>query len=511
MSNASRDAHVMLHSTMAFIILFCLTTSCYGSGHTAAVQAAWLLRSSVSSRQESEAVVPALPLPPSPPQSPSPSPRSRTLQQHWSMLERDIVQTAEQLRDIVAAHAGSGQAVSLRITAEAPLMLGGLPFNVSGCNISIQSEADVSTIDGENRSRIFVVGANGALELNRITLQNGRDVGTQHSAGAIYCYEGSAVLRSSTVTGCTAFANTDAVGGIFVRRGSIVLSGSSILSCSATAQSRVGGGLSVYYARVTLTDSQIVNCSARSRFLQNGNVVEAGGGIFVNTGGVAMLHSSLVADCDASIDQDAAGGLYINGIVNVVACMISKCHASTPHMGSQHMPYTFGAAGGFFVHVGSLVVNNSQLVGCTASQAMYLASGGLTVVGGDVVVSQVSIVSCAASVAKQSAAGGAAIQGGSVRFDNSSTIINCTANALEEHAAGGIFLSGGATTLRVLTIAGCSAIAPKSYSLALYLADEGTSAKLAQPRCSFSFRKTTVPLLSWLQTPHQSSKFALFM
>ena len=162
-------------------------------------------------------------------------------------------------------------------------LIGGRTFRLGGEQLvvaagrSVRIESDGAILDGEERSRIFVV--HGTLELTGVHLINGLvdEVDDPSipviAGGAMYVHpEGNATLvqttiRDSKVIGSSGMSG--AGGGAIANFGILWLDGCNISRCSAiytgTAQGVTGGGVwtwSVdnFHANTTLVNTSVSGC-----------------------------------------------------------------------------------------------------------------------------------------------------------------------------------------------------------------------------------------------------------
>ena len=135
------------------------------------------------------------------------------------------VDSTAALRGILdAARPGSG--LSLRL-APSTFLLGGLPLNVTGFNLTIAGDAATTILDGEGLSRLVSVSSGGWLKLSNLTLTGGN---TSYYGGAVFASgSGTGVqLSDDRVSHC----NASYGGGLAITTGAtLLLTGCTVHSC----------------------------------------------------------------------------------------------------------------------------------------------------------------------------------------------------------------------------------------------------------------------------------------
>jgi len=166
--------------------------------------------------------------------------------------------------------------------------------NITGPDLTIEGpEGSGLTVSANNSSRVFLVGSDADVAIDRLTITGGRAEGStpdniQSQGGGILSF-GNLTFTNSTVSGNTA---TNASGGIYNVFGALTITNSTV---SANTSSNKGGGI-LSYGTLMLTHSTVsANTST------NGS----GGGIY--NAGTARLTNTIVARNRATADPDVGG------------------------------------------------------------------------------------------------------------------------------------------------------------------------------------------------------------
>ncbi|MFN8455568.1 MAG: choice-of-anchor Q domain-containing protein [Anaerolineae bacterium] len=315
----------------------------------------------------------------------------------------------------------------------------GLPVITS--NITINgNNATFTRASNAPNFRLMYIASSGSLQLNNLTLSNGR----VSPGGGLYNAGGTLTLNSSTVAGNLAFGTIQGVtgfaGGIF-NSGTLTLNGSTVSGNTATggieANTGSTGGIG-NSGTATLNDSivsgnaagdtggilnsgtltlnnSIVSGNTAPMFkgggisntgtlsllnstVSNNFAMESGGGIY-NTGPVVTISNGIISSNTA---RDG-GGIWNNGGINLIDTTINNNNAT--------------GAGGGIRNAGILTINHSTL------------SGNISTGGG----------------------GGLYNDGGTI------TLNNCTVADNTAHFGGGLWVGAGQMTLTFCTISGNSA------------------------------------------------------
>ena len=172
-------------------------------------------------------------------------------------------------------------------------------------------------IDAQQNSRVIRFSvAVGNLNLDSLTIKNGRTTATNEGGGGIrfdsgdtltltgstvteshtterfsegggiYSRSGNVMLTNSTVSGSSTLNNQTSGGGIFAQSGDVTLTNSTLSGNSTSGYSSHGGGIHAKSGNVAVTSSTI-----------NGNRTSGngakGGGIFAESGNVMLTNSTV--------------------------------------------------------------------------------------------------------------------------------------------------------------------------------------------------------------------------
>lgn len=207
--------------------------------------------------------------------------------------------------------------------------------------MTIQGAGSSSTIiDGGRNDRVAIVGGNGIVEIQNVTIQNGqwKNLGyfgnaggaiinqgsltlsqsvlsgniSPGAAGAIYNV-GTLVIESSTLIGNTAsgdggaIVNDESLGNV---PGTIAISNSTLSDNSSSSN---GGAISMFVGPLTITESTL-----------SGNTANTGGAIFVDDGSVVATNTTIAGNQafqGGGIDNPS-GTVSLNGVT--IAQNVSK-------------------------------------------------------------------------------------------------------------------------------------------------------------------------------------------
>ncbi len=207
--------------------------------------------------------------------------------------------------------------------------------------MTIQGAGASSTIiDAGRNDRAGIVGGNGIVEIQNVTIQNGqwKGLGYFGNAGGALINQGSLTLSQSVLSGnispgaggaiynvgtlviesCTLIGNTaSGDGGAVVNDdslgnvpGTIAISNSTVSDNSSTSN---GGAISMFVGPLTITESTL-----------NGNTANTGGAIFVDDGSVVATNTTIArnqAFQGGGIDNPS-GSVSLNGVT--IAQNVSK-------------------------------------------------------------------------------------------------------------------------------------------------------------------------------------------
>lgn len=367
--------------------------------------------------------------------------------------------------DTLVTHAGSTQ---LGYITKSLTLIGG--YSSSFTEPPLPSVYP-SILDAGNGGRVLYISGNVTVNVQNLTLQNGR-VGSG-SGGALYATgspivtlsdstlsdnsaaNGGALYQSGgelTLSGLTASDNsaTGNGGALYLNGSSATLSDLSLTNNSASGN---GGGLYASSTSLTLNDGTLSGHSAASGgvfYLSGGDAtlgpLTASGNSASSTGGVlyASNNSLNLANSTLSTNTAGSGGaLYLNGGSATLSDLTLSSNSAT----SGGALYSNGSSLSFSTLVASL---NSASSG--AGGALYLSGGSATING--------------ATFTSNSATG----DGGALYASNSPLSLDSgtlSANESSGGAGGALYLSGGSLTLSGSTLSGNQA---DSHGGALYAA-----------------------------------------
>jgi hypothetical protein len=241
----------------------------------------------------------------------------------------------------------------------------GLPFIAANDNLTIIGNGDVvqrSMASGTPFFNLIDVASGGSLTLQNLTLQGGASVGNL-GGGAIQNYLGTLTLSGVTVQNNQAFSPSGGGfaegGGIFSYGGSLTMQNCTVRNNQAIGRDGLagqggedarGGGIYLVGGTASLSNVTLSSNTARGgnggpAATGNGGKPESGkgsvgqhagpgnggnglgGGMFVASGTVTLLNTSMSANtatgglsggAQASNGQGEAGGLYIDPLASVM-------------------------------------------------------------------------------------------------------------------------------------------------------------------------------------------------
>jgi hypothetical protein len=191
----------------------------------------------------------------------------------------------------------------------------GLPEIASAITVEGAGYTISRTVDAPE-FRFFLVGSNGALILNELTLRNGGGTDFDEYGGVLYLYEGSVILNDSAIiNNSTAYY----AGALYNEYGTLTLNNSTI---SDNISEYYGGAIYNYGGALTLNSSTISgNISEyyggaiyseygeltvdRSTF-SNNSTAYYGGAIYNYDGPLTLTNSTL----SGNFAQDYGGAIY---------------------------------------------------------------------------------------------------------------------------------------------------------------------------------------------------------
>ncbi|MBP7691797.1 MAG: right-handed parallel beta-helix repeat-containing protein [Anaerolineales bacterium] len=201
--------------------------------------------------------------------------------------------------------------------------------------------------------RLFLIAAGGHLNLDGVTLKNGRLPNDEAGQGALGNYNGGAIYNAGTVwLDNSTVANNTAIfgGGIVNQSGTLTVTHSTFLN---NAIPRDGAGINSF-GTLAVSDSTF-----------SGNVAQGLAGGIIIPGGTATIANTTFSGNSAYQLAGGAGLLVVNATVTITGCTFSTNFAQ-------------GAGGGLFVGGSTTiaVVDNSTFANNTAGIGGGIWSGG---------------------------------------------------------------------------------------------------------------------------------------
>ena len=240
------------------------------------------------------------------------------------------------LRAAIGA-SGDGDTVDLSVLQCSVVTLTSGAIAVKQANLQLVGPgAGALAIDGTASDRVFIHYGSGVLELDGLTIRNGRNrtTGFHVAGGGCIASAGGVSLQHSVVTGCYAGGEGAYGGAIFA--GTLAMNASVISDSTAygvlpdTGTAAFGGGAFVY--ALEMLDSNISGNQAmhkldppRTSYDIGGGVVTVQGGhverstvarntTYGRAGGIASFAALSVIDSTVSgnlAESDGAGGLFV--------------------------------------------------------------------------------------------------------------------------------------------------------------------------------------------------------
>ncbi len=322
-----------------------------------------------------------------------------------------------------------------------------------GHNLTIKNNAGgVSTINGQNQTRVFEISGQGTTVTMtglKITGGNGNDAG---EGGGILVDPGDALkLNQVTVTGNSADTpGGSSEGGGIANSGALTLNGCVISLNTVTGAGSVGLGGGVYQGQSASPLTVIA-----TRFIQNtargggGGSTGAGGGLYVDANSAAVsvngsTFSGNGAVGGASGGMAEGGGFYdVSGGLTTVTDSTFGGNTATGGAGGG------GALGGGFYFDSetnnlsvdtSTFANNAVLGGAGVSSSVGDVDGGGLFLGSAGGGSTITRSTFASNRAVGGAASGAVVEGGGLFQANGPgglSLFNSTFSGNSAHGAGG--------------------------------------------------------------------------
>ncbi|CAN1211352.1 Filamentous haemagglutinin FhaB/tRNA nuclease CdiA-like TPS domain-containing protein [Tumidithrix helvetica PCC 7403] len=308
-------------------------------------------------------------------------------------------------------------------------------------NLSIQGTgAGNLTISGNNASRVFNISGAIAVNIDGMTVANGRVSSTQGAGilvntGATLNLTNSVIANNTIVT-----ANSGSDGAGLANNGTATLTNVTLRNNTAADD---GGGIK-NAGLLTISNSTISNNTAIGTSGTSG-----GGGIINVTSGTLNLNNTIVSGNNARV----GGGLRNDGTVTIDGVTfsgntassfggaIARTNNSTLAIANSILSGNTAQTGGGFFGIGAVTLTNSTISGNFASNN----GGGIANVGA------VTLTNSTVSGNSASNNGGGITNIGAITLTNSTVSGNFAGNN------GGGIANVGAVTLTNSTVSGNSA------------------------------------------------------
>lgn len=238
-------------------------------------------------------------------------------------------------------------------------------------NLTVNGKStNLTTISGNNASRVFRVFFGGNLTLNGLTVTGGRDGGNGNKYGGGVFNGGTVSINNSILSGNTVAGGDISYGGAIYNddNSTMTITGSSIsgnaLAGFATNVNCRGGGIyNAANTTVNITNSTISN--------NTGNTIRDNAGIGIyNQGGTLTITGSTISGntvSNASANTNHAGGIYNTGTITLINSTIS---------GNTAISGNFSSGGGIY-NAGTVTIINGTVTRNTASSTFSRQGGGI--------------------------------------------------------------------------------------------------------------------------------------
>ena len=273
----------------------------------------------------------------------------------------------------------------------------------------IGAGAGVTTVSGNNTSRVLDISSSGNVTLDNLTIANG-NAADDTGGGIRYLGTGTLNVTNSSVSGNTAGSS----GGIFAVDGTLTLTNSTVSNNTAQFGS---GGIFVADGTLTLTNSTV-----------SGNTTQSGSGGIFAPGGILTLTNSTVSN--NTTEFGSGGGIFATG--GTLTLTNSTVSNNTAQEG-----------GGIYAADGTATLTNSTVSNNTAQ----FTGGGIFAADG-----MLNVTNSTVSDNTTQFSGGGIFAGGGTATLSNSTVSDNTAQD-----GGGIFATGGTATLSNSTVSGNTA------------------------------------------------------
>jgi uncharacterized repeat protein (TIGR01451 family) len=220
--------------------------------------------------------------------------------------------------------------------------------------------ASLLTVDANQTSRVFNIGAGKTAGISGLTVANGKVVDSA-AGGGIYIDTGGALtLTDSTLSGNSSSTLSGAMssGGGIANLGTLTIINSTLsgnFASGGTTSGSSGGGIA-NSGTVTITNSTLSGNSA-----SNGSPGNNGGGI-QNSGTVTITSSTLSGNFASGGASASGGGILNTGTVTITNSTLSGNSASTSGGTSFGGGITSGGGSGT-----TLTITNSTISGNSVS------------------------------------------------------------------------------------------------------------------------------------------------
>ncbi|MDX2232400.1 MAG: filamentous hemagglutinin N-terminal domain-containing protein [Leptolyngbyaceae cyanobacterium bins.349] len=356
------------------------------------------------------------------------------------------------------------------------------PGTYSGETITIDrtlnlnsSGASNTILSGNNAYRVLNITSGSTVNLDRLTIANGKVVGDVNLpdafGGGIFNDGGNLTITNSTLSGNSASGAGYGIGyggGIYTNGGTVTLNNSTLSGNSAQggdsygdgSGSSNGGGIYTNGGTVTLNNSTLSNNSAQGGTFY-GSGYGFGGGIY-SSGGTVTLNNSTLSGNSAQGGDSYGGGYgisYGGGIYNRDGILTLNNSTLSDNSAQGGTFYGSGSGssngGGIYTNGGTVTLNNSTLSNNSAQGGTFYGSGSGGGNGGGISSFFGTVTLNNSTLSGNSAQG---YGGGIYSFFGTLTLNNSTLSGNSAQGyGGGIFTYRGTLTLNNSTLSGNSA------------------------------------------------------
>jgi len=214
---------------------------------------------------------------------------------------------AGSLRQAITDAMATGAADTINFNVSGTITLGSTLPNITaaGGALTIDGTGRSVTISGNNATTIFTVDAGATVNLQNITVANGKNTAFPAEGGA-FKNSGSLNITNSTFSSNGTSSSQSRGGAIFSAAGATLsISSSTFSSNNVSSAWCEGGAIYIQGGIAAIVNSTFSGNSATCQSNPNG------GGIFVNSGTVSITHSTF-SNNSASGNASAEGGaIYV--------------------------------------------------------------------------------------------------------------------------------------------------------------------------------------------------------